>query len=300
MDVSIKQLENFTRVYELLNITRAARELFMTQQALSKSLAALESEVGLSLFERRPSGLLPTRAADVLYERAKIVLDAMGGLEAAVGKLSKTVSGHLCVGFTQNLVGGGRSAFPVEFFLGFQRENPDVEFELCEHSSDDLERMVAAGSVDLACVVGPCESEGLDVLASAHDLLCVCLAKSHPLAGAASLGPEDLQDEAILIPPGNENTKKQVARLFADCRRPRIIADELSQQLRFEYVYNGLGISLMPMGSNPALDTARATLVPLRCAERTMRLDLIARCGRSPLDVETRFVRAFEERARLL
>lgn len=65
--MEIRHIKYFIQVYHDLNITRASKSLFISQQALSKAIVNLEEEIGCPLFERSVSGLNATRYADELY-----------------------------------------------------------------------------------------------------------------------------------------------------------------------------------------------------------------------------------------
>ena len=62
--MEIRHIKYFIQVYHDLNITKASKSLFISQQALSKAIVNLEEEIGCPLFERSVSGLTATRYAD--------------------------------------------------------------------------------------------------------------------------------------------------------------------------------------------------------------------------------------------
>ena len=67
-DISIDKIECILKVYETQNITKAAEELYLSQQALSKTVKNVESELGLSLFLRSARGVLPTAMGTRFYQ----------------------------------------------------------------------------------------------------------------------------------------------------------------------------------------------------------------------------------------
>lgn len=73
-------LTAFETVYRLRNISQAARELSVTQSAVSKQIQGLESFFDLALFERQPRGLHPTATADLLWLRLVPCLDELEGV----------------------------------------------------------------------------------------------------------------------------------------------------------------------------------------------------------------------------
>ena len=74
--MDIQQIKYFSRVYEMRSFTQAADSLFISRQALRKSVARLAQEMGEPLFENRGNVLFPTSAADLLFSASRPVLSA--------------------------------------------------------------------------------------------------------------------------------------------------------------------------------------------------------------------------------
>lgn len=80
--MDIQQIKYFSRVYEMRSFTQAADSLFISRQALRKSVARLAQEMGEPLFENRGNVLFPTSAADLLFNASRPVLSAFAQMEA--------------------------------------------------------------------------------------------------------------------------------------------------------------------------------------------------------------------------
>ena len=65
--MDLRQIQYFIQLFEDRNITQASRNMFISQQGLSKSIANLEDELGFPLFVRQPKGVIPTERAIYLY-----------------------------------------------------------------------------------------------------------------------------------------------------------------------------------------------------------------------------------------
>ena len=77
-------LRAFVAVMETGSLTRAARQLALTQPTLGRQVRALEARIGETLFDRLPGGLRPTARATELFERARAVEQAVAGLSASL------------------------------------------------------------------------------------------------------------------------------------------------------------------------------------------------------------------------
>lgn len=82
--MSVEQLQTVVAIAEEGALVRAARRLHISQPPLTRRLAALEEELGVQLFERRPRGMQPTRAGRELIERARVILASLEEAALAV------------------------------------------------------------------------------------------------------------------------------------------------------------------------------------------------------------------------
>ncbi|MFE0463038.1 LysR family transcriptional regulator [Kitasatospora sp. NPDC058965] len=193
MDLDPGQLRAFLALAEHRHFGRAAAELALTQQALSKRLARLEEALGERLLERDARGAVLTAAGRRLLEPARAVLAATEAAVAAVRgsarPLRLDVWGHLFAPL--RTVGElGDAHGPLE--LGHGRDLPSVAGALLRAEADaGFGRHHALG-------------DGRDELL-AHRLVRLepvdaVLGPDHPLAGAAALRPEQLRDHRLLLP----------------------------------------------------------------------------------------------------
>ena len=98
MCMQLRQLEHFEALYRLRSFTNAAHETFVTQSALSRSIRALEAELGHPLFDRTTHAVEPTEAADLLVRHAADVLTAANTLREAAESMSGGEGGRVRVG----------------------------------------------------------------------------------------------------------------------------------------------------------------------------------------------------------
>lgn len=92
------QLRAFVTVATLGSVTRTAEALHVTQPAVTAQIKALEEELGVALFDRRPGRISLTRAGESLLSDAQKVLDAAGFLQGRAKELQGEVTGQLLIG----------------------------------------------------------------------------------------------------------------------------------------------------------------------------------------------------------
>jgi DNA-binding transcriptional LysR family regulator len=140
----LNQLRHATVLAQTGSFVRAAKELNLTQPALSRSIAALERELGVRLFERGRQGAKLTREGSILVERAEQIRLTLGGLRHDIG-LSKT--GQLGeVGF--GLGPAVAAIFLADLLSGLIRDYPRLEVRSYVNNADQLRDALLAERID--------------------------------------------------------------------------------------------------------------------------------------------------------
>ncbi|GAA2268521.1 LysR family transcriptional regulator [Actinomadura luteofluorescens] len=171
------------------NLSAVARDLSCSQSAVSQHVKRLERETGLVLLERRPRGVVPTRAGRVLHEAAR---EGIAGLDAALRQLDDLRRG---VGGTVRVATGATTVrhFMAAGVAEFRRRHPEaaLQFETAGSSRRCLEA-VRSHTADLAWVtIGP-PLEGVEQRASCELPWMLAVHAGDPLAARASVALGDL------------------------------------------------------------------------------------------------------------
>ncbi|MGQ4330983.1 LysR family transcriptional regulator [Streptomyces hayashii] len=182
-----RPLRYFVAVAEELNFARAAQRLGISPPPLSRSIRALESELGAVLFERTTHSVALTPAGAVLLAEARFALEALdaAGLRArraaaAEPKLVLAVKADGDAGLLETILAryaADPAALPVTVRLAAWQEQS---------------RMLRQGEADAALMYEPYERAGLDTEDLVSEPRVAALAVSHPLAVRAGLRLADL------------------------------------------------------------------------------------------------------------
>ncbi|MFK8080907.1 MAG: LysR family transcriptional regulator [Granulosicoccus sp.] len=172
-------LKAFVSVAEYRSFSLAAERLFMTQPAISKRVAALEQDLGVTLFDRLGRRVELTEAGEKFLISARRILDDIVVSREEVHSLSTTVGGRLRLA-TSHHVGIHRLP-PI--LKSFTQEHPDVELDLLFMDSELACEGVAHGNIELAVVTlpDPLQATLQSRLVWADPLAIVC-SRDHPLA----------------------------------------------------------------------------------------------------------------------
>ena len=148
--MDLGHLRAFVTVAREGNLTRAASRLFLTQPALSLQIKKLQSDLGLTLFERTPRGMRLTDFGRRLLPAAERVLASANEFGAAAAGLKGAVSGRLRLGTIVD-----PEFLRLGAFLGLLAEtHPGLTFELRHGMSGAMAHEVEMGSLDVAYTLG--------------------------------------------------------------------------------------------------------------------------------------------------
>jgi DNA-binding transcriptional LysR family regulator len=203
MPTELRQLRHVIAVADHGNFARAAEALRMSQPALSRSVQAVERELGGHLFQRTSSGTEPTDLGHLFVLRARHILQLSEELGLEMANNSSLRTGHVAVG-------GG--PYPMQTTLPqaltrFVAAHPDVSVRLIVREWDELLRRLRGREIELfVAETSTIEHESdLSIEAvSPHPLFLVARA-GHPLAGRDALDLSDLFEYPLAamtrIPP---------------------------------------------------------------------------------------------------
>lgn len=148
--MNFQNLNYFLVTARELNMTRAASELHISQQALSNHILKLEEELGCALFDRG-HGLSLTYSGKQLKRSAEQILDIQRQTITAIDDINKNLRGELRIGIGHTR---GQAILPL-ILPEFSRSHPLVELSVFEGSSEELEEHLERGSIDLLLGYAP-------------------------------------------------------------------------------------------------------------------------------------------------
>jgi DNA-binding transcriptional LysR family regulator len=239
--MQMRQMEAFRAVMLTGSVSAAALRLFRTQPAVSMMIAALESEIGFKLFERRNRRLIPTPEAQYLHKEIEEIFSRISDVTQTIKDLQNKQHGFLRVG----CMPGPSYAFMPDHIADFLDEHPKVQVSMQTRTSDGIREWTASAQYDLALAEVSGASPSLDV--EFFDLECVCaLPAGHRLASQPFLTPELLHGEPMITLYADHVSTHSLTKAFeaAGCHlNVRLRTRFFIPALRF--VERGLGISVM-------------------------------------------------------
>lgn len=148
--MNTEHLRYFIKVADSLNITSTARELFMSQQALSTHINNLEERLGVRLFDRSPN-LSLTYAGKRVYKLSRQILDIEEQMVSEINDVKKESKGEIRIGVSHTR---GRVLLP-DIIPDFSRSYPLVDVKLIEGNSGELIEGALSDRIDLIILTTP-------------------------------------------------------------------------------------------------------------------------------------------------
>jgi DNA-binding transcriptional LysR family regulator len=264
----IDEIEHFRALAAEGHLAHAAEALNVSQSTLSRSLARLEAEMGVELFDRRKNRLELNTYGEILLAhatRAEAELeDARSRIDALRDPAAGTVSLAYVSSFGGWLVPHAVSEYRTLF--------PEIRFVLRGGTADTVLDALREGSADLAFLSPDPHDRDIEWRRLTAERLAVGVPEGHPLASRGTLDAADLERyEFVALRPGSG--LRHIADEYFALRGivPSLVLEVTELSTLSALVRDGVGIALLP-------DTTRepgVALIPL--AEDATRVIGIAR-----------------------
>lgn len=250
--MELRHLRYFVAVAEEGHITRAAERLGIQQPPLSQQIRALETELGVQLFRRKPRGVELTDAGTAFLERARAILDQVERAFATTRRTARGEQGRVVVGFTSS---APFHPFVPRVIRAFREMSPLVSLVLEESGSSELVQGLHNEDIDAAFIRSPvADVVGLVVRPLLEEDMVVALPAGHVLANtiatdSAPLALSALANETFILykRPGGPGLYDTI---ITACRgagfSPRVGQEAPRIISTLNLVAAGLGVSIVP------------------------------------------------------
>jgi DNA-binding transcriptional LysR family regulator len=252
--MELRHLRYFVAVAEEGHVTRAAERLGIQQPPLSQQIRALERELDVQLFRRKPRGVELTDAGRSLLDDARAILTHIDRACATTRRTARGEKGRICVGFTSS---APFHPFVPRVIRAFRESFPLVSLTLEESGTTELIEDLRNDRIDAAFIRTPvADPQGLVVHPLLEEVMVVALPTGHPLArqdgqdgGNDALSLKALAGETFVVyrrPNGPGLYDAIIAACHAAGFSPRVGQQAPRIVSTLNLVAAGLGISLVP------------------------------------------------------
>ncbi|MBN2975593.1 LysR family transcriptional regulator [Pseudomonas lactucae] len=275
--MTLTQLEIFSLVAELQGFTSAAHRLGVSQSAVSHAIKALEQELGVELFRRHQSLVVPSDIGQQLLGRARAMLGLANTLQQEAADARGMKRGTLRIGS----FGPTASIRLLPGILErFRAAHPGIEVHVDEGPDRQVLEWLDERRIDVGFVV--LEQDRFDTFALFEDQMVALLPADHPLAARDTLTLQDLCDDPFILTQAGSS--ELVSRLFGAAQlRPKVRYRCAQLLSTLDAVSRGDGVSIVAEASLPLLPDTRYVRRPLSPREpRQIGLAVLDRRQSSP------------------
>lgn len=238
-------LKAFLTIVDQGSFSEAAETLHLTQPAISKRLAALETQLGTRLIDRSNREIRLTEAGTRLLPHARKILDEIHNARMALTTSTDSIEGELHAIASHHI---GLHHLP-NWLRRYRREYPQVDLHLQFMESDAAYDQMNKRNAELAFVtLSDSMNPEFSILAQWPDPMAFVVGKEHPLATLGSPALSDLAPHPALLPDTSTATYRVVSRLFLEANltlRPLMPTNYLETIKMMVSV--GLGWSILPV-----------------------------------------------------
>ncbi len=194
--MDIRQLVYFLQIVKDGTFSSAAKNLYISQPALSKAIRNLEDEFGVQLFHRSDKQLTLTDVGKALYPKALHLIDEYNAVVDTIQQLADSSQTQLHLGIPYGL----SSQLFYQLTSEFSDSFPNVKLIVSGHGSTSVRQSVLDGDVDIGVTTVPPEvSPDLDVTPVSKSNYYLLVSAQHPLAKEKSVSFSQLKDEDFIM-----------------------------------------------------------------------------------------------------
>ncbi len=268
--LNFNQLRAFYHAAKSQHFTKAAKELFITQPAITAQIKSLESACNLTLFRKKGRKLYLTNEGRILYEQVSKVFEYEKEIEKTISGLLNLSVGVLRVGTTKTYA---RYLMP-SLVSRFLKIHPDIKIVVNEGTSKDMILDLLEFRNDVAIMSKVVARDEVSYTPFRREELVLILPPSHSLAGLETIAFKQIAKEPIIMKELGSGTRQEVNALFEvnECS-PNILMESGNIELIKQLVMQGQGISFL-VGAGVADEVAAGKLATVQLKGYQAALDV--------------------------
>lgn len=262
------ELNYMLTIAEHGNLTRAAKELYISQPSLSESLSRIEADLGQPLFVRTINGMVPTEFGFRYLDTARAILNRYRQMESELDEYRQMRRGSLTLGIPSNL---GAYLLPM-ILPSFHTLYPEITVNFRENNSTELDKLMLSGKLDFSIMHDDGAHDGIHYEFLADDPFYLVM----PLAAAdrlklpqhCNLNCQDLNvlaDEPFLMIAHRQKLRLVVDSILKKLDiKPNIRYTTKNMETAKRLAASGMGITFLPYSYlNLFSSTERLACYPL-------------------------------------
>ena len=240
MDMNLQKYLSFVKTVEYGSFTKAAEILNYTQSGISRMIADLEKEWGVTLLERSKYGVKPTSDGMKLLPYAQNLCADFDKLKMQVDELNGLQSGLIRIGTFSSVA----THWLPNIIKEFQKDYPNIDYELLLGDYTEIEEWIHTGRVDCGFLRLPTHPD-FETIFLEKDKLMAIIPENHPLKDSKKFPVTALCDEPFMLL--EKGAKAEISEIFErNNLTPNVKFTTWDDYAVMSMVESGLGIAILP------------------------------------------------------
>ena len=240
--INLNQLRAFYQTAKCQNVSVAAKQLFVSQPAVTAQIKLFEDSCGLKLFKKKGRNLYLTDEGKTLFNYARKIFEYEKKIEDAVLQMKELKQGSLRLGSARTY-----ARYFMPFLLtGFRDAFPQIKIHFDEGSSREMIHSLTDLKNEVVIIARAEDHPNVAFIPFSREELVLILPPSHRLADKEGIGFEQIAEEPIIMKDPGSGTRKLVDELFAkNSCTPNILMETGDAEIIKLLVQHGEGISFL-------------------------------------------------------
>lgn len=241
--MNIRELNYFIEVAKEGSFTKASKNLFVCQSALSKAIKSFENDLDIKLIDRTSKNFKLTPEGQLLFENGVIALKV---INEQLDMLLDSVSlekGKIKLGVPPVI----STIYFTSLIQSFKENYPSINLQITEAGANTVKNKVNDGDIDIGVVILPFNSDNFNIIPIFQAEVVVIVNKEHPLAKKEEISLLELKNEHFI---SLDETYMLYDRVKIRCNQvgftPNIISTSSQWDFVAEMVALNQGIAILP------------------------------------------------------
>jgi len=261
--MEIRQIKNFIQVCNDKSFSKAAENLHISQQGLSKAIKNLEDELEISLFDRSSKGVKPTEFGNLLLERSQKIVNEFDLMVDFLYDKAKLKKGTISIGLPHLLY----TNFFATIICKFQDTYPGIKLEIVELGSYVCEKNIEDDLLDISFAIKPVNTEKIQFIRILSCNMMLLVNEGNYLAQKSAVKFKDLENEKfIMLSPEYKSRQLTIECCLQSGFKPNIVFTTSQLELIIELVALNKGITILsePNSLKAAKISDKTAVVPFQ------------------------------------
>lgn len=257
--MELLQLQYFQKVAKSESMTKAAKELYIAQPSLSKTISRLEEQVGVELFDRTGKKIRLNEAGKRFSVRVeKCLRELEDGIKEARDFAEQREE--------QITVGAATAKLLPGLIRDYMTENPNVKFRFLQVTNhDDLLRMLSRGEIDICISSLPLRKKGIDSSPLTEEKIYLAVSKNHPFARKKEIRLREIEKEPLIHYTAECGLREIIGNFCEEAEvTPHISCECTTPEVIGSLIEAGIGISFLPECLRGAEYTKKLVWIPVK------------------------------------